>query len=82
MSNYHLFTLELEVDSPGELYKAALAHAIAHDGQTEDYAITYLRPEGEIDTCACLQTLLDPGSLAHAGCSILQSAAQSLEVAP
>jgi hypothetical protein len=65
--------IDCEVHDADALFAAALAHGIREDGMTKQEATELLRPDGEIDTAACLQVLLDPGAMLDAGFSILES---------
>lgn len=66
------FTLWLSVDDPKQLLRAALAHpdAVINAMKEADF-----RDEAGVDIQACLEMLLDPGSLP--GCSIQSSTASA-----
>lgn len=70
-----VFTLELRCYDPDELFDAALRRLI-EDGVDEEDAKNTLKPDGEIDVCACAQMILDPGSLD--GCSIHNSSCEEV----
>lgn len=70
MSDYCIQIL-VTVDDEGELYKAALERALNVDKLHPDAVDGILRPDGAIDKGACLQMLLDPGTMA--GCTIDES---------
>lgn len=76
MKPLYVVSIELTVHDEEELFKAAFEYAVDKDKQDPDYAVGYLRPDGEVDAGACLQTLLDPGSLP--GCEIQHSSAEGL----
>lgn len=67
MSKYTV-SLYLTVQDPDALFEAAMHYALNEDGLTAVQAIDQLRPEGDIDVQACLEMLLDPGTLE--GCKI------------
>lgn len=63
------FTLSLRVSDADELVRAAQARAVEEGLDTDDIACTYTID----DLPACVQMLLDPGSVA--GCSVYESSA-------
>jgi hypothetical protein len=74
MSRHHVVTIELTVNDAAALLDAATARAIADGAPVDDL----VDAEGEPNTCACLQMLLDPGNLD--GCDIEQSSAEEISL--
>lgn len=60
MTQYN-FILTIEVNDPEQLFTHALNHVVQHDGLPTDEALEMLKPDGEVDTEACLIAIMDPG---------------------
>lgn len=73
--NYEVW-VHVKVHDKEALFEAAMKHAQEADGLPEDEALELLKPDGEIDTGACLTVIADPGSIP--GCEIDQSGADPL----
>jgi arginyl-tRNA--protein-N-Asp/Glu arginylyltransferase len=73
------FELECEVIDLYELYSAAMHAALNQDKLSRSDAETVLNDTetGEINVGACIQMLLDPGSLT--GCEVLESNCEQVQ---
>jgi hypothetical protein len=74
MARYQV-TIDVTVNDAQRLFHNAMHRAVRNDHMTLDEAKELLNPDGQVDIGACLQMLLDPGSLA--GCNIHHSSAEA-----
>jgi len=73
--NYAVW-VHVKVHDKEALFEGAMKHAQEVDGLPGDEALELLKPDGEIDTGACLTMIVDPGSIP--GCEIDQGGADPL----